>query len=113
MSSTFYDVIDWSCETLGSRTERGPTGPLKHLKKECDEAIADPKDILEFADLQILVWDAAWRAGFTYVELEAACITKLAMLKQRTYLKVPDGEVSEHVKEVGAIVPVILKQGWR
>jgi len=99
---TYEDIIEWSQATFGSSTERGPIGPLKHLIKEAGEAIEAPKDILEYADCQILVWDAAARAGFSYDELIAAVTAKFAMLKHREYPKTADGEISEHVKELPA-----------
>jgi hypothetical protein len=98
-SELFWKVADWSIKTFGSCAERGPTGPLKHLIKEANEALAAPKDISEYADCQILVWDAALRAGFNFSELQEAIEYKLKVLQGRTYPKVADGEVSEHLKE--------------
>ena len=97
--SLFVEVTQWATETFGDRTVRGPTGPLKHLKKEAGEAIDAPTDISEYADCQILIWDAAHRAGFHHYELMEAVEEKLKVLKTRTYPKVADGEVSEHIKE--------------
>ncbi len=33
------ELSKWSQETFGSDAERGPIGPLRHLKLEADEAI--------------------------------------------------------------------------
>ena len=99
----YEEIVDWSQETFGNNSERGPIGPLKHLIKEAGEAIEAPKDILEYADCQILVWDAAARAGFSYDELIAAVTAKFAMLKHREYPKTSDGEISEHVKETSPV----------
>lgn len=88
----------WSEPTFGTVAEKGPIGPLKHLIKEAGEAIADPTDVMEYADCLLLVLDASRRAGITPLELLATGWKKLAILKTRTYLKTPDGEISEHVK---------------
>lgn len=55
----------WSQLTFGSDSERGPTGPLNHLAKEVQEAMAAPTDMMEYADLLLLVLDASRRAGIT------------------------------------------------
>lgn len=96
MRDIYNSVKNWSCETFGDETVRGPIGPLKHLKKECDEAIADPTDITEYADLLILVIDASWRAGFSLGDLRRGTLAKIEVLKTREYARVPEGEISEH-----------------
>jgi hypothetical protein len=96
MRDIYFGVKNWSVETFGDEVEKGPTGPLKHLKKECDEALADPYDITEYADLLILVMDASWRAGFSLRQLREATLNKIEVLKTREYARVPDGEISEH-----------------
>lgn len=51
---------EWSRSTFGNV---GPIGPLKHLSKEALEAAAKPDDFSEWADMQLLLWDAQRRAG--------------------------------------------------
>ena len=46
---------EWSDATFG---DVGPVGPLKHLSKEALEAAVNPEDSLEWADMQLLLWDA-------------------------------------------------------
>ncbi len=90
----------WSQATFGSDSERGPTGPLKHLAKEVNEALANPSDISEFADLVFLSFDAARRAGFTYDELVAAAWAKLEVNKARKWAPPTKGdEAVEHVRD--------------
>jgi hypothetical protein len=101
LMSVYRSHRKWSDSTFGSRNEKGPIGPLKHLKDECDEAIENPDDISEFADLQFLLWDAASRAGHDIVDLTEACEDKLRVLVTRKYPKVPDGEPSFHLKDGG------------
>lgn len=88
----------WSQATFGSDSERGPIGPLLHLAKEVQEAIANPSDLEEFADLQFLIFDSARRAGFTYEQLLDACWKKLEKNKTRKWgPATKDGPV-EHVR---------------
>lgn len=88
----------WSQDTFGLDTERGPIGPLKHLKKEVDEALQDPFDLMEYVDCLFLVFDAARRAGYVYQELENAAWTKLGINQKRAWAKVDSDEPSEHIK---------------
>lgn len=109
MSYPTYDPIviwnfleDWSQRTFGTDVERGPIGPLKHLKKEADEAIAHPQDIMEYADCLFLLFDATRRAGFTLQQLWDAALDKSSVLVKRTYPKPTTDEPSEHVRAAGA-----------
>jgi hypothetical protein len=91
----------WSDETFGTRDQKGPIGPLKHLKDECDEAMENPNDISEFVDLQFLVWDSAYRAGHDLRALTDGCEQKMPILLARKYPQVPDGMPSFHIKGGG------------
>jgi hypothetical protein len=95
-----YDIrrrhAEWSIKTFG---KTGPVGPLKHLSKEALEAVAAPDDLLEWADIQLLLWDAQRKAGITDEQLWQACDEKLAILATRTYPVTADGEPSFHVKD--------------
>lgn len=86
----------WSDENFGSV---GPIGPLRHLIKEAEEAIASPEDPHEYADCLMLVLDAARRAGFPFPDLIDAAVEKMEILKGRTYPKPKDGEPAFHIKE--------------
>jgi hypothetical protein len=95
----FWDALGiWSQATFGTDAERGPLGPIKHLRKECDEALAKPDDIVEYADMVFLVFDACRRAGFTYEELEAAIWAKLAVNQKRTWGPKSSDGVTEHIR---------------
>lgn len=65
----FQSQQEWSRETFGPPSERGPVGPLRHLAKESVEAAEAPNDIEEYADCLILILDATWRAGWTLRQL--------------------------------------------
>ncbi|WP_417429305.1 dATP/dGTP pyrophosphohydrolase domain-containing protein [Kiloniella sp.] len=86
----------WSEATFG--TEKGPTGPLRHLIDEAQEAIECPDDITEYVDCLFLITDAARRAGFSLDELVSAGFDKLEVLKSRSYKRTPEGEPSYHEK---------------
>jgi Protein of unknown function (DUF550) len=92
----------WSQRTFGSDAVRGPIGPLQHLKRECDEAIANPGDVEEFADVLLLTLDASRRAGFSLNALVAAAYAKVEKNEQRAW---PAGENATdpvfHVEEGG------------
>lgn len=91
----------WSYETFGG-SERGPTGPLKHLAKEAIEAAEAPpeKRLEERADCLILLLDATWRSGDTLLALLYAAQAKMEVNKQRQWpAPTPDGPC-EHVREV-------------
>lgn len=96
----------WSQATFGTDQERGPIGPIKHLKKECDEVLADPTNREEYADLLILVLDASRRAGIKPLELIRASIKKMELNKTRQWGKPVNDEPVEHLRDVPAAGPV-------
>jgi hypothetical protein len=87
---------EWSQATFG---DVGPIGPLKHLSKEALEAAADPHDLLEWADMQFLLWDAQRRMGISDEFITRAMIEKLAINKARLWPEPKDGEPRMHVKQ--------------
>ncbi|TCQ76445.1 uncharacterized protein DUF550 [Raoultella ornithinolytica] len=94
---------EWSQATFGNV---GPIGPLKHLSKEALEAVAEPDDLSEWADMQFLLWDAQRRAGITDEQITQAMIEKLVVNKQREWPAPKDGEPRLHIKEQPApVVP--------
>lgn len=86
----------WSQDTFGSDTERGPIGPLKHLLKEAQEALDDPGDVIEIIDCLFLVFDAARRAGLTYDQVVELAFHKLEINKKRKWPKKLTDEPIEH-----------------
>lgn len=94
---------EWSDATFG---DVGPVGPLKHLSKEALEAVAEPDDLSEWADMQFLLWDAQRRAGITDKQIAWAMVEKLAVNKKREWPEPKDGEPRLHIKEQSApVVP--------
>lgn len=104
---------EWSQETFGPDSERGPLGALRHLEKEAREAQqawsdyvdrslkADAADgtglgpfpptkgdvLKELADVLILLLDARRRAGFTVLDVIKAAQSKMIENKARTWPK--------------------------
>lgn len=95
---------EWSRDTFGPDDVRGPLGPLRHLRREADEAIAAPCDPSEYADLFLLVLDAARRAGLDCRQLVLAASRKLAVNMVRTWpdwRSLPTDMPVEHVAPDG------------
>lgn len=105
MLSFFEKQRDWSYETFGPPSFKGPKGPLAHLKKEAEEAReeVDPeKRKVEIVDCLFLVFDAAHRSGMSYVDLIRGAFAKLEVNKKRTWPDWrgtnPDNPI-EHVRD--------------
>lgn len=123
MADFHAQQAEWSQATFGPDSERGPLGPMKHLAREVltemlgiprDEVTAllrraeggdGLKDVIEHADLQFLVFDAARRAGFTFKDLLEACFKKLAINKSREWGPRSADQPVEHVRNTGATDP--------
>lgn len=92
----------WSQETFGKDGERGPIGPLNHIKKEVDEALLDPHSLEEYADIFLLSVESSRRAGFSFETLLLAAIAKQTVNMTRKWPKssLPDSP-TEHIQEGG------------
>lgn len=97
-----FDLIDlynnhaqWSQATFGADDERGPLGPIRHLRKETYELEAAPTDPEEYADALLLLLDASRRAGISLADLIAAGRAKLEVNKARAW---PDGNADQPVE---------------
>lgn len=104
---------EWSDATFG---DVGPVGPLKHLSKEALEAAADPDDLLEWADMQFLLWDAQRRAGIPDDFITVAMIEKLEINKKRQWPEPKDSEPRLHINTQSAQLvsePYKLPSGWK
>jgi hypothetical protein len=92
---------EWSQQTFGADSDRGPIGPLKHLEKEAREAYeAAPENrALEIVDCLFLSFDAARRHGLTLGGLIELCFTKLAINRSREWPKnLPPDSAVEHYR---------------
>ncbi len=109
----------WSLATFGPDHL---TGVVDHLREEVDEVTADPSDITEWADVLILAFDGAMRAGHEPEAILSAIKAKQSVNEARVW---PDwrtvdpnkaiGHV-EHGEEADRIKSVereLVKRGWR
>lgn len=92
------DQSYWSQNTFGSDAVRGPIGALRHLKKEADEAIANPSCAEEYADCMLLILDASRRAGIKVMQLLESCQAKMVKNKARSWPTPIDDTPVEHVR---------------
>jgi len=95
----FHEAVEWQNATFGIRSN--PMPPLYHLQKEIsEELLADPYNVMEYADCFLLLFNAASLAHLSPQRLLQAVRQKLEINKARTWGK-PDADgVVEHVKEV-------------
>ena len=117
MLDFFERQRDWSYETFGPTSFKGPCGPLDHLRKEAEEAYREAHKAThlepgwslekvkeEIIDCLFLVFDAAHRAGMSYADISRVAMEKLRKNKARTWPDWrgtdPDRAV-EHVREFG------------
>lgn len=99
----FLDRGIWSRETFGSVEERGPIGPVKHLKEEQKEVVEalEVGDIekakRELVDCLFLVFDAMDRAGMSWCQIWDYANAKLAENRNRVWGKPSKDEPVKHV----------------
>lgn len=74
------DVFSWSCETYGGHLERGPVGRLQELEARAADAQFSPSDHYWYANLLILLLDAARRAGLPPLDLIDAARERLRVI---------------------------------
>ena len=71
--------------------DAGSIEHLKKLKHEADEAIAEPQNLVEYADILLALFGAAYKAGFTYEQLLEASVGKFEIVQKRTWIRLDDG----------------------
>lgn len=92
---------EWSTATFGPRDQRGPLGPLAHIRKELREVAEDPTALEEWVDVIILAFDGAWRAGHEPQQIIDAIRAKQTKNEARTWPDwrgVPHDQAIEHVR---------------
>lgn len=87
LEQLFKEHAEFSDKAFGKN--RGPLGPLNHLKQEVLEVIAEPKNHSEYADCLLLLVDAFRSIGGDHQALINAAFDKLEINKNRTWSK-PD-----------------------
>lgn len=103
LSKLLIDHAAFSQKAFGSDDVIGPLGPVKHLKKECDEILDDPSDTSEYIDALFLVSDAIRRHlhqnnlnPYDFVRIGRE---KLEILEARKWPAPLDGEPRLHIKQ--------------
>lgn len=100
----WFEHSQWSQETFGLDSERGPIGALKHLEKEAREAHEEKDETKrreEIADCLFLTFDAARRAGMTLDDLLDEAFKKLDKNKRRVWKKPTNAdEPIEHIRGI-------------
>ena len=93
------ELGDWAENTFPGQTV---AGKLAHLAREVEEVIANPHDIMEYADCFLLLIDAARLRGIKASAIVAHAVDKLEINKRRKWGEPnADGSV-EHCKDQGA-----------
>lgn len=85
----------FSQETFGPGARTA--GVCDHLRKEVNEAEENPDDVFEWADIVILGFDGALRAGHEPQEILDAIVTKQARNEARTW---PDWRTADPNKAI-------------
>jgi hypothetical protein len=111
------EIAEWSNRVFGDEQQRGPWGPLNHLRREVDEAqnalsrLAEAYDEesvpttldLEFetelADCLILIFDVARRARMTAMSLVGTALEKMEVNRGRVMGEPDEEGVIEHLRE--------------
>jgi len=92
----------FSERAFGPSSFKNHIGPLNHLKKEIQEALDEPEDHLEWADIILLGFDAAMRAGHTPLDICTAIGVKQGINERRDWPDWrgtdPDNPI-EHIRE--------------
>lgn len=96
---------EWSQATFGTDAERGPIGPLKHLAKEVQEALANIEDPMEYVDCFFLVLDASRRAKIPANRLLELAFEKLEINKARKWSKPTSDDPIEHDRSGEVVLP--------
>lgn len=89
-------IVRWQRATFPNQTV---TGQLNHLQREVGEAIKDPNDITEWADMFILFLGSAGRNFFVVPDLIAAAHAKMDINEKRQWHAADADGVHRHVEE--------------
>ena len=81
------EIETFSNSAFGTPQVRNETATLRKLKAEIDELIENPNDKHEWADVFLLLLDAARRKGYTINDLISFGLEKIEINKNRTWKK--------------------------
>lgn len=107
LASTSFNLIEllerqweFSQRTFGPSPRAGRV--LDHIRKELEEVEASPEDPIEWADVLLLAFDGAMRAGHTPQTICDALSTKFSINEQRDW---PDWRTADPSKPIEHIRP--------
>lgn len=90
-------IGQWADGVFGSRFG-SPHGIIEHLSREVEELRAEPFASEEYADMLMLVMDAARNAGFDMTALYGATWRKLEVNRARQWGTPDEHGIIEHVR---------------
>lgn len=88
----------FSQHTFGPGQRTGAV--IAHIRQELEEIEKDPHDPMEWADLMLLAFDGALRAGFTPEQICEGLSTKLGINEQRDW---PDWRTVDTSKPINHV----------
>lgn len=89
---------EFSLDTFGPAPR--VAGVIDHIRKEIDEIEAEPHDLSEWADLLILAFDGAMRAGYEPEEVLAAVHAKQAINESRNWPDWRDSDPDRAIEHI-------------
>jgi hypothetical protein len=92
------EAAKFSNKTFGDEFERGPEGPINHLKKEVNELLESPLDRHEYADCFLLLVDAYRRAGGNIYDMLKAVEEKIEINKNREWGSPDENGIINHIR---------------
>jgi hypothetical protein len=87
----------FSHATFGPPSFKDHRGPIDHLRKELVEVEEAPGDPMEWADILLLAFDGAMRAGHSPEQIAQAITYRLEINKRRSW---PDWRGTDHAKAI-------------
>lgn len=91
------EFSEWAFETFkGQKID----GKLKHMKKEIDEIIENPDDIIEWADVMLLFLNASKQQGLDMDQILDACKEKFEIIKKREWQEPDEDGTIQHKQQI-------------
>lgn len=81
-----FDISQWRMTIFGPYNAKDYMRFFQHLHSEVSELEENPKDILEYADIMIMLIDLAYVNNFTMKDLIEALYAKMEINKKREYI---------------------------
>ena len=89
------DLFNWAEKTFYEPTIETV---MAHCKEEIDEVLADPTDIMEWADVLMIYLHGAQIYGYSIDKIYLAMLDKFEIIKKRDWLPPDEKGIIRHVK---------------